>query len=65
MPSIVYPITRNYRAQWELPDAFRECIWQEFLDLFEDWIIEQADGRTVTVPGAAPHHHLALIMSPI
>ena len=36
MPSIVYPITRDYRAQWTLWDAFRECIYQEFLDLFQD-----------------------------
>jgi hypothetical protein len=47
MPSIIYPITRDYRAQWQLPDAFRECIWQEFLDLFQDWTIEQTDGRTI------------------
>ena len=47
MPSIIYPITAGYRAQWQLWDSLRECIYQEFLDLFEDWTIEQADGRTV------------------
>lgn len=47
MPSIVYPITRAYRAQWGLFDGLRECIYQEYLDLFDDWTIEQADGRTV------------------
>ncbi len=62
MPSIIYPITRNYRAQWQLWDAFRECIWQEFLDLFETWTVEQADGKTV-IEGRGAHmalRHLLL-----
>ena len=33
MPSIIYPITRDYRAQRQLWDSFRDRIWQEFLDL--------------------------------
>ena len=62
MPSIIYPITAGYRAQWQLWDAFRECIWQEFLDLFETWNVEQADGKTV-IEGCGAHmglRHLLL-----
>jgi hypothetical protein len=62
MPSIIYPITRDYRAQWQLWDAFRECIWQEFLDLFETWTVEQADGKTI-IEGCGAHmalRHLLL-----
>ena len=47
MPSIVYPITSDYRAQWGLWDALRECIYQEFLDLFKSWTITQENGRTI------------------
>ncbi len=62
MPSIIYPITREYRAQWQLWDAFRECIWQEFLDLFENWTIEQTGGKTI-IKGRGAHmalRHLLL-----
>ena len=37
MPRIVYHITSNYRAQWDLWESVRECIYQEFLDLFKSW----------------------------
>ena len=47
MPSIVYPITSDYRAQWTLWDSLRECIYQEFLDLFKSWTITQENGRTI------------------
>ncbi|MEI2691577.1 MAG: hypothetical protein V9H69_18495 [Anaerolineae bacterium] len=62
MPSIIYPITASYRAQWQLWDAFRECIWQEFLDLFQTWTVEQADGKTI-IEGCGAHmalRHLLL-----
>ena len=62
MPSIIYPITASYRAQWQLWDAFRECIWQEFLDLFATWTVEQSDGKTV-IEGCGAHmalRHLLL-----
>jgi len=57
MPSIVYPITSNYRAQWDLWDALRECIYQEFLDLFKSWKITQENGRTI-VEGHGAHINL-------
>lgn len=57
MPSITYPITAAYRQQWSLWDALREAIYQEFLDLFSDWTIRQADGRTV-VEGRGAHMNL-------
>ena len=44
MPSIIYPITSDYRAQWDLWDALRECIYQEFLDLFKSWKITHENG---------------------
>ncbi len=62
MPSIIYPITAGYRAQWQLWDALREVIYQEFLDLFQDWTIQQAGGKTI-VEGRGAHidlHHLLL-----
>ena len=62
MPSIIYPITAGYRAQWQLWDAVRECIYQEMLDLYANWTIQQAGGKTV-VEGRGAHidlHHLLL-----
>ena len=57
MPSIIYPMTAGYRRSWTRWDALRECVYQEFLDLFKSWTITQADGRTV-VEGHGAHINL-------
>ena len=57
MPSIVYPITSNYRAQWDLWDSLRECIYQEFLDLFKSWKITRQDDLTI-IEGHGAHINL-------
>lgn len=63
MPSIIYPITQGYRKEWNsLWPALRECIYQEYLDLFQTWTVEQADGKTV-IEGRGAHmalRHLLL-----
>jgi hypothetical protein len=54
MGTLTYPITLDYRANWGLWEAYRECILQEYLDLFEGNFTIQRDNGLLVVEGRGP-----------
>lgn len=53
MGELTYPMTLEYRKEWGLWEALRECVYQEYLDLFPGFTIKRVNGRLI-VEGRGP-----------